>query len=82
MKKFTLTMLGVALVLTAVYAASTQTKNTGAGMQIATTSSQKLGFWGATPTNQLTIAIGGISDAERLTNLIAALRVVGLVSTN
>jgi Ca2+/H+ antiporter len=55
MKKLILSLFGVALIATAVYAASTQMKNTGAGLYIGTTVAQKLGFYGATPVVRQTI---------------------------
>ena len=72
----------IAVYAVAVYAESTKEKNTGAGLQIGTTSTQKIGFWGATPTNQLSVTIGGVSDAGRLTNLITALLKSGIINTN
>jgi hypothetical protein len=56
MKKLILSLFGVALVATAVYAASTQMKNTGAGLQIGTTADQKIGFFAADPVVQPTAA--------------------------
>ena len=55
MKKLILSLFGVALIATAVYAASTQMKNTGAGLYIGTTVAQKLGFYGATPVVRQTL---------------------------
>ena len=55
MKKLILSLFGVALIATAVYAASTQMKNTGAGLYIGTTVAQKLGFYGATPVVRQTM---------------------------
>jgi hypothetical protein len=75
MKKLILSLFGVALIATAVYAASTQMKNTGAGLQIATTAAQKLGFFGATPivqpaTNlQLAVTVGA-GDATTVSNVV------------
>jgi hypothetical protein len=55
MKKIILSLFGVALIATAVYAASTQMKNTGAGLYIGTTVLQKVGFYGATPVVRQTL---------------------------
>jgi hypothetical protein len=54
MKKLILSLLGVALIATLIYAESTQQKNTGAGLQIGTSATQKIGFFGATPVVQQT----------------------------
>jgi hypothetical protein len=56
MKKLILSLFGVALIATAVYAASTQMKNTGAGLLIGTTADQKIGFFAADPVVQPTAA--------------------------
>jgi hypothetical protein len=83
MKKAFITIAAlVAIYAIAVFAESTQQKNTGAGLQIGTTSTQKIGFWGATPTNQLVVTTIGVSDAGRLTNLLSALIKCGIISTN
>jgi hypothetical protein len=55
MKKLILSLFGVALIATAVYAASTQIKNTGAGYQIGTAVGQKVGFYGAAPVVRQTV---------------------------
>jgi hypothetical protein len=88
MKKLILSLFGVALIATAVYAASTQMKNTGAGLYIGTASTQKIGFWGVTPTNQIGIGItltNGAELAEAVTKLQSihnALIATGLCKTN
>lgn len=85
MKKTLLILCGCGLVFASVYAASTQTKNTGAGLQIGTASTQKLAFYGGTPTNQLTVTVSTNTldtTAATLKQVIDALRLVGLVNTN
>jgi len=79
MKKYILTTIGVMALATAVLAA-TQIKTTGAGLSLGTDASQKIGFYGVTPTNQLTVTVG--SDSQTLTNILNALIKIGLVKTN
>lgn len=80
MKK-TLIVLAFAVIAASVYAA-TQQKNTAAGLQIGTASDQKIGFWGAAPTNQLTVTTIGVSNAAQITNIINALIKSGIINTN
>lgn len=85
MKKTLLILCGCGLVFASVYAASTQTKNTAAGMQIGTASTQKLAFYGGTPTNQLvvTVATNGVDNlAATVKSLLDALRLYSLINTN
>lgn len=80
MKK--LLLCGLALIVcAAVYAESTKTKTTAAGMQIGTSRSQAIGFWGVTPvTQQVVVATG--SDSATLTNILNELVRMGIVRTN
>jgi hypothetical protein len=64
MKKIILSLFGVALIATAVYAASTQMKNTGAGLYIGTASTQKIGFFGAAPIVRPTISAAGTTTGS------------------
>ena len=42
------------------------------------TSDGYLGFWGKTPTNQITVAYGA-GDATTVSNLVAALKAIGII---
>ena len=60
MKRFILIAVGIcAIAVGVVLAESTKIKETGAGMQIGTTSTQKIGFYGATPVVKQT----GVTNA-------------------
>ena len=77
MKKI-LIALGCCCFAVAVYAASTQMKNTGAGLQIGTAVGQKVGFYGATPVVRQTVAttapvVYQVSNVDGSTNAIACL---------
>jgi hypothetical protein len=87
MKKALLILLGASAVAVAVYAAGprAQIATTGRGTSVGTTNNQQLAFWGAQPTNQLTVTVAtnGIDNAAAtLKALIDALRVEGLIATN
>lgn len=86
--KWILCLVGAAIIATAVYAESTKIKDTGAGYLIGTSSTQKIGFWGVAPTNQIGIGItltNGATLAECVTKLQSihnALIATGLCKTN
>ena len=80
MKK-NLLILGIGcLIVTVAYAASTKIKNTAAGYQIGTEAEQKIGFWGIVPTTQQVVTVS--TDSTTITNILAALRVAGIIRTN
>ena len=81
MKKQILILGAVVAVATAAYAVSTQIKQTGAGLQLGTATTQKLSFYGSTPTNQLNVTVTSW-DTNTVKSLIDALRIIGLVNTN
>lgn len=72
MKKLILSLFGVALIATAVYAASTQIKNTGAGLYIGTASTQKISFFGADPIVRPTISAAGTTTGSAAVALTQA----------
>jgi hypothetical protein len=72
MKKHILTIIGCAVLATWVLAEVVQVKNTAEGYRIGTTSTQKIGFFGATPVVKqtgVTVADGG---AQILSNQLAS----------
>jgi hypothetical protein len=81
MKKILFTLCGVALVATAVYAASTQIKNTAAGYLIGTTADQLVGFFGATPVAQQSVPAAG-ATATILSNQLKAATTQATLTVN
>lgn len=77
-KLFLLLIVAVSVIAAAVYAESTQTRNTGEGLKLGTTVTQKVGFFGATPVVRQTLTntapvIKQLIGSDGSTNAVACL---------
>lgn len=79
-KNLIITIAAICLISLYAYAESTKIKNTAAGYQLGTTSTQAIGFYGAAPVTQKFVTVS--SDSTTLTNLINELVRMGIVKTN
>jgi type IV secretory pathway protease TraF len=70
MKKHTLIILAVVAIVTTTYAV-TIVKETGAGLFLGTSASQKVGFYGIAPLAQQT-TVAAVTNGTSLADLITA----------